>query len=152
MKQIKDLEEKILDGKKANNEVHKLKILVDTEVSLLIELKDLLELLKQKNIRLIRDDPEPKENTLNFYEKIKLETEEQNEKFIAETNGKNIEIKMEIPTAPEEDEITSSAVFQDVSDSKIPNVFIKTEAPGREQDQGSKAPSASFTKKCKKNN
>ena len=68
-----------------------------------------------------------KQNTVDYYEEIKLEMEEQNEKFIAETNGKNIEIKMEIPTAPKEEEITSSTVFQNVSDPKIPNVLVKTE-------------------------
>ena len=36
-------------------------------------------------------------------EEIKFETEEENEKFISETNKKDIKIKMEIPTAPEED-------------------------------------------------
>ena len=88
MKQIKDLAEKIPDGEKANEEVQELKVLVNSEFSLLKELKDLIELLKQKNIKLIRDGPEPKPKPVNFYEEIKLETEEQNEKFIAKTNEK----------------------------------------------------------------
>ena len=37
------------------------------------------------------------------YEDIKFETEEEIEKFISETNKKHIEIKMEIPSAPEEE-------------------------------------------------
>ena len=37
------------------------------------------------------------------YEEIKFETEEEIEKFISETNEKHIEIKMEIPSAPEEE-------------------------------------------------
>ena len=38
-----------------------------------------------------------------LYEDIKFETEEETERFISETNAKNIEIKMEIPSAPEEE-------------------------------------------------
>ena len=42
---------------------------------------------------------------MTFFDEIKFETEEENEKFISEVNKKGIEIKMEIPTAPEEDQI-----------------------------------------------
>ena len=38
-----------------------------------------------------------------LYEEIKLETEEDNREFLEEANAKNIEIKMEIPSAPEEE-------------------------------------------------
>ena len=58
-----------------------------------------MEKLSHKNAKLLADNPK----VLTLFDDIEFETEEETEKFISETIKKDIEIKMEIPTAPEED-------------------------------------------------
>ena len=90
---------------------------------MLEEVKVLLAQMNQQNVRQMRRDPD----TVVFYEEIKLKMEEQNEKFVSDTKEKNIEIKMEVPTAPEEEQITPNIIIQNISETKIPSVNTKTE-------------------------
>ena len=68
-----------------------------------------------------------------IFDKINLETEE-NEKFLSDTNKKDIEIKMEIPTAPAEDQIDNDNIIKDESDITFKETMIKTEAFIKEQE------------------
>ena len=92
------------------------------------ELKDSIALMMQRNTKLATENSKPELKSENFYyEEIKLETEEQNRKFLSEMNDQNIEIKMETPTAPVEDENNSNAIVHNFSDSNIPTVLVKSE-------------------------
>ena len=128
MKRIQDREGKIPDEELAMEEIRELKSLVISEFSLLRELKDLIDEMTQKNAKLPMDDSKSEIKLENFYyEEIKFETEEQSRKFISEMNNQDIEIKMETPTAPVEDEIISNALIYEFSDSNIPTILVKSE-------------------------
>ena len=89
------------NNKKTDQEIAELKLKMDEETKILNEAKTMMNTLSQKNAAILAKDP----NILTFFNEIKFETEEENEKFISELNKKGIEIKMETPTSPEEDQI-----------------------------------------------
>ena len=66
------------------------------------------------------EKPEQNQNPkdLTLYEDIKFETEEDNRKFLEEANAKNIEIKMEIPSAPEEEPEDLNDEKEDLEDKE----------------------------------
>ena len=103
-----------------DKEIEDLKIRVNNETDMVEAAKDLIYKLTRKNARMLMNDP----NALMFYDEIKLETEEQNEKFVSDTKKKEIEIKMEVPTAPEEDQITPDVIIQNVSEIEIPKLIL----------------------------
>ena len=68
-----------------------------------LELEERIKVIEEAN--MVIEKPRQRHNSkdLTPYEDIKFETEEETEQFISETNKKNIKIKMEIPSAPEEE-------------------------------------------------
>jgi len=76
---------------------------VDNFSEIKFKLEEKIEVIEKAN--LIEEKPEQEYIPEDSYpyEEIKFETEEEIEKFISETKEKHIEIKMEIPSAPEEE-------------------------------------------------
>ena len=102
-----------------------LKTRVDKETELVEEARDLMKQLSQKNVQTLANEP----GVTVMFDKINLETEEETEKFISETNEKDIEIKIEIPTAPLEEEINEDKIIgKDEQELTFKETMIKTEA------------------------
>ena len=110
------LQNKVSNNLNMDKEIEELKIRVNNETKIVEEANELMRKVSRKNARILMNDP----NALVFYNEIELETEEQNEKFVSDTKKKEIEIKMEVPTAPEEDEVTPDITIQNVSEIEIP--------------------------------
>lgn len=104
METIQDVREELIVVQ--NRTTENVRILaqdVDDFSEIKFELEERIEVIEKAN--LVEEKPEQEYIPEDSYpyEEIKFETEEEIEKFISETNEKHIEIKMEIPSAPEEE-------------------------------------------------
>lgn len=109
---INTLQNKVSINLDTEKEIEELKIRVNNETKVVEEANYLMEKISQKNAGILMNDP----STIAYFDEIKLEIEEQNEKFVSDTEKKGIEIKMEVPTAPAEDEITPDITNQNVQE------------------------------------
>ena len=122
---VNTMQEKLLNKIKTGRDIEDLRARVDKETAIVEDARGLMEQLSQKNIQSLLNKPGV---TITF-DKIDLETEEENEKFISETDKKDIEIKIEIPTAPSEEEINEDKIIEkDEPELTFKETMIKTEA------------------------
>ena len=104
METIQDVREELIVVQ--NRTTENVRILakdVDDFSEIKLKLEERIDVIEKAN--LIEEKPEQEYIPEDSYpyEDIKFETEEEVEKFISKTHEKNIEIKMEIPSAPEEE-------------------------------------------------
>ena len=122
---VNTLQRKLLNEIKTGQDFEDLKTRVDKETEILEDARFLLEQLSQKNVQTLANEP----GVTIIFDEINFETEEENEKFISETNKKDIEIKIEIPTAPLEEEINEDKIIgKDEQELTFIETMIKTEA------------------------